>query len=101
MSWRGSRGRNTIKSKNSAAAEIGDTLMKVYLVTHEAEIYGSEVDLKIIGVFESRSAAESAVASLSSKPGFSEYTDGFDVSEYEMNRIEWLEGFVRIEGNGD
>ena len=67
----------------------------VYLVQHErsVEVGG---DVKIIGVFSSRESADAAVATLCDQPGFREETAGFHVEPYDLDHVQWSEGFVDL-----
>ncbi len=70
-------------------------MSKVFLVlhVHEAED-GSEEDWKVVGVFSAREKAEGAVSRLRAKPGFREHPEDFSISEYELDEMEWQEGFI-------
>jgi homoserine kinase type II len=67
--------------------------MVVFLLQHviEDEDYES---IKTCGVYSSESLAEAAIKKLSICPGFRDYSDGFHITEYQINTIEWSEGFV-------
>jgi hypothetical protein len=66
--------------------------MRVFLAWHTRVDSESE-DSKLLGVYSSEEAARAAVARLRDKPGFRSYPDGFEVSEYEVDRDTWTEGF--------
>jgi homoserine kinase type II len=67
--------------------------MDVYLVQHSRETEGDE-DTKIIGIYSSEIAAQSAVERLKLKPGFSSYPEGFHVDRYRIDKDHWPDGFV-------
>jgi hypothetical protein len=47
-----------------------------------------------IGIFSSREDAMKAMESLKSKPGFSSFTEGFEIHEIAVGRISWEGGFT-------
>lgn len=67
--------------------------MKVYLLFHEYEVDGDE-DLKVLGVFSSRAAAEAAVDKYRKLDGFSLYPNEFHIDGYELNVEHWTSGFM-------
>jgi hypothetical protein len=67
----------------------------VYVVQHVHESQdGKEEDVKFIGVYRTRSDADAAVSRLRLLPGFRDHPDGFEVTEYELNKDHWMEGFI-------
>ena len=68
-------------------------LVSVYLLWH-TDRSGDE---KLIGVFGSEADASSAKKRFSSKPGFSE-GGNFEITEYEINKDHWTDGFARHNG---
>ena len=71
-------------------------MKKVFVLQHE---YGPEdraEQVKFIGVFASRGTAEAAIRRLRLQPGFSEHPEGFVVDEYELDKPQWVEGFVVV-----
>lgn len=63
-----------------------------------------------IGVYRTEHSALSAVERLASQPGFSQHPyvvdfesseddQGFHVSEYELDKDHWTEGFVTMVGD--
>lgn len=66
--------------------------MRVFLAWHTRVDPESE-DSKLLGVYSSEAAAHAAIGRLRDKPGFRSYPDGFEVSEYELDRDTWTEGF--------
>jgi homoserine kinase type II len=67
----------------------------VYLLWHT----DSSGDEKLIGVYEKRSDASSAIARMKHKPGFSAQGGAFEIVSYELNKDHWIEGFTRHEGH--
>lgn len=67
----------------------------VYLLWFVPEGEGGEDDALLIGVYVSEPEAKAASYRLQSKPGFSDYTNGFQIHPYEVGRDHWTEGFVR------
>ncbi|MFP5213353.1 MAG: hypothetical protein ACLGPL_08240 [Acidobacteriota bacterium] len=68
----------------------------VYLLQHTHEFGESTEDVKIIGIYSSRTKAEAAIERLRLKPGFSETPDGFTIDEYDLDLDHWEEGYVTI-----
>lgn len=66
----------------------------VFLVLHAHETDAIAENMKIIGVYSTKSGAEKAVQRLSVAPGFCESKDGFHIDEYPLNTDHWSEGFV-------
>ena len=66
--------------------------MSVFLAWHTRVDADSE-DSKLLGVYSSEAAAQAAINRLRYKPGFRNYPDGFEVSEHELDRDGWTEGF--------
>ena len=67
----------------------------VFVAQHVAREGQDDEDVMFIGVYTSRESAAAAVARLRGHPGFSEFPDGFDVDEYELDKDYWTEGFGR------
>jgi hypothetical protein len=53
-------------------------------------------DAKLIGVYSTREAAESASHRLKSQPGFVDHPEGWDISRYSLDKDHWQEGFVTV-----
>ena len=66
----------------------------VYVVQHVHESQDGEEDVKFIGVYRTQPDADAAVGRLRSLPGFRDHPDGFQVTEYEVNKDHWTEGFI-------
>ena len=69
---------------------------KTYLLwhTHTDERLSGGEDVKLLGTFSSREKAEQAQAEAAILEGFKDNSDGFDISEYDIDKREWREGFV-------
>jgi hypothetical protein len=67
----------------------------IFVVQHSYEV-GDHDEVKLIGVYASRSNADAAVARLMKQPGFREYPSGFHIDEYEIGRDHWTEGFASL-----
>ena len=76
----------------------------VFVLQHSHSPTPDDEEVKLIGVYSSRAAAEDAVARLRDSPGFrnhpqiidegSEAEEGFHIVEYELDQDHWVEGFV-------
>ena len=77
--------------------------MHMYVLQHMRDLGDDEEEIKLIGVFSSEATAKAAIAELLTKPGFSAHPDGFHIDRYEVDVIEWADGFVTIprEGGND
>jgi hypothetical protein len=51
-------------------------------------------DIKLVGVYSTELRARDAIARLSSRPGFRDHLDGFHITEQELDKDEWTEGFI-------
>ncbi|MEM1063663.1 MAG: serine kinase [Planctomycetota bacterium] len=76
-------------------------IASAFVVQHLHALPGGEEDVKLIGVYASRSDADAAVNRLRSRPGFSERPlirkdqgDDFSVEEYSIGKDHWAEGYV-------
>lgn len=67
----------------------------VFVVQHSYEVADRD-EVKLIGVYRSRSDAEAAVARLATRPGFREHTSGFHIDEYRIGKDHWAEGFASL-----
>lgn len=74
--------------------QITDSQCTVFLLLH---IINSDADsLKIIEVYSSRKAANQAIKRLSKIPGFRDYTSGFHVDEYTIDRDNLVYAFADL-----
>lgn len=80
----------------------------VFVVHHLHISDDGAEDVKLIGVYESRPAAEEAVSRLASQPGFRDWPaiidilhddeeSGFYIDEFRVGEDHWAEGFVIVE----
>jgi hypothetical protein len=77
----------------------------VFLVQHLNLLGEEREDTKLIGVYQTRELAQAAVDRLKNKPGFRDHPRvidplnddeevGFYISEYELDKDQWEEGYV-------
>ncbi len=66
----------------------------VYLLWHTDK----HRDEKLIGVYATKKDADSAIARVKERPGFSESGGEFEIADYEVNKDYWSEGFARHDG---
>ena len=62
-----------------------------YVLVHERR---DTEDVKFIGVYSSKFAAEAAIDRLRLAPGFRDYLEGFSIDAYEIDQDHWVEGFI-------
>lgn len=79
-------------SKTLHLYQKGDA-MKVYVLQHEHTLDDHD-DVKFIGVYSTQTQAENAIVRLGKQPGFKELPEGFTISEYEVDKDHWVEGYV-------
>jgi hypothetical protein len=53
-------------------------------------------DVKLLGIYSSRATAEQRIARARDLPGFRDEPDCFLIAGYELDRDEWLEGYVTV-----
>ncbi len=73
----------------------------VYLLWHTHEFDTGEKDVKLLGVYSTDSMARSKIDVYKVLPGFKDSPAGFEVSNYEIDYDEWMEGFVTIPAEDD
>jgi hypothetical protein len=66
----------------------------VFVLQHAHELPDGSEAVKFIGVYSSRPSAEAAIRRLEPRVGFAETANGFSIDEYEIDRDNWIEGFV-------
>jgi hypothetical protein len=71
------------------------TMPSVFVVHHSYDV-GDRDEVKLIGVYASRSNADGAIARLVKQPGFREYPSGFSIDEYEIGKDHWTAGFASL-----
>ncbi|MGR6981616.1 hypothetical protein ACUHGC_09510 [Testudinibacter sp. P27/CKL/0425] len=65
----------------------------VYVLYHaRTDLLGCENN-KCLGVFSSLAEVEKAKQYALTQKGFRDYPDNFSAIEYEINQLEWSEGF--------
>jgi hypothetical protein len=83
------------------------TLSSVFVVQHLHVHASGEECVKMIGVYESRRAAEEAVGRVATQPGFRDHPkvidprrdeeeSGFYIDEYKIGQDHWTEGYVTV-----
>jgi len=70
--------------------------MDVFVLHHVHELDDDNEDVKLIGVYSSRAAAQGAIERMSLQPGFRETVNGFTVDRYPVDKDHWAEGFVTL-----
>ncbi|WP_286776771.1 DUF7336 domain-containing protein [Sphingobacterium sp. UBA2074] len=68
----------------------------VFLLWHthfDKELDGGE-DVKLIGVYSSRELAENTLEKMSKVAGFKDQPEGFEISEYSVDKDHWTSGFI-------
>jgi hypothetical protein len=82
-------------------------LTSVFVVQHLHVHASGEECVKMIGVYESRRAAEEAVGRVATQPGFRDHAkvidperdeeeSGFYIDEYRLGQDHWTEGYVTV-----
>jgi hypothetical protein len=71
-------------------------IKEVYVVQHVRSDDEYADDAKFIGAYRSEMTANGAVARLKGKSGFSDHPGAFQVQRYELDKVQWTEGFVTI-----
>lgn len=81
--------------------------MEVYLLWHLKPLEGQEdldpemnyieTDDKLCGVYSSHARADEARARLVMQPGFRDYPDAFGIDVYELDEVQWTEGFITVD----
>ena len=72
--------------------------MDVFIVQHVHVLEDEEEDVKLIGVYSTRTAAEAAIQRLTLRPGFCDSPEGFSIDLYRVDQDSWEEGFVTLRG---
>jgi hypothetical protein len=71
---------------------MGKLVHLLWFVQENANAEDTEL---LIGIYESKSDAESAIGRLRGKRGFVDFPQGFQIHEREVGLDSWTEGFVR------
>jgi hypothetical protein len=72
-----------------------------FLLQHLHTLPNGEEDVKTIGIYSSKAAAEAAVARLQSQLGFRDHPnvvedgDGFYIGRYPIDKDYWVEGYIQ------
>lgn len=70
-------------------------MKSAFVLQHSYEIDGND-ETKFIGVYETKELAEQAILRLKIQPGFCDRPEDFHVSEYEINKDHWVEGYSTV-----
>jgi RimJ/RimL family protein N-acetyltransferase len=70
--------------------------MKVFLLWHTHALSDEHEDEKLIGVYGSLSLAQDAQHRVASQPGFADTPEGFEISEYELDKDHWRQGYATV-----
>ena len=70
-------------------------MTSVFVVQHSYTASDRE-EVKLIGVYESRTDAKAAIVRLANKPGFRDQPAGFRIDEYRIGVDHWIEGFSSL-----
>lgn len=72
-------------------------MKNAYLLQH-TYFYGNNnehEETKILGIFDSSDKAQTAISQYNKLPGFKDFSDEcFSIDEYQLNKMEWSEGFA-------
>jgi homoserine kinase type II len=71
-------------------------MKRVFLLWHTHLKSDGEEDDKLIGVYESQEAAQSAIDRVGSQPGFIDHPSGFQIEPHTIGVDGWTEGFVKV-----
>ena len=72
--------------------------MEVFVLQHVHILNDGEEDVKMIGVYSSEEQAKSAIERLSTKPGFCDLPEGFEIDRFAVNEDRWTEGYITVTG---
>ena len=73
---------------------------EVFLVEHVHTLQDGEENVKAIGIYSTRQAAEEAVRRSRLLPGFRDAPEGFTIDLYLLDQDGWAEGYVTVGGTG-
>ena len=73
------------------------TMKSIFILHHIHNYIEDEEDVKLIGAYLSYEEAKLAIERLRDKPGFESDLPGFEISEYELGKDHWTEGYVSWE----
>ncbi|MGY8677493.1 hypothetical protein Q2941_06715 [Bradyrhizobium sp. UFLA05-153] len=71
-------------------------MTKLFLLHHVHEFDDGHEEIKLIGVYSTRTNAEAALAAVRNQPGFRDVPEGFTIDECLLDpmRPGWSEGYV-------
>ncbi len=69
-------------------------LEKVFLLWHTRPLEDDEKDSKLVGIYSSHELAEAKIVKYQTIVGFKELPECFEISEYNIDKDYWEEGFV-------
>ena len=80
-------------------------MKSAFVLQHSYEIDGND-ETKFIGVYATNELAEEAILRLKIQPGFRDRPEDFHISEYEINKDHWVEGYavmttIQVKDNND
>ncbi len=75
--------------------------MDLFVLQHTHVLDEDQEDVKFIGVYSSRNAAEMAIARLKLQPGFRDAPEGFTIDRYTLDEDNWTEGYITIRHERD
>ncbi len=68
-------------------------MKSAFVLEHSYEINGND-ETKLIGIYSTNELAEEAILRLKIQPGFRDRPEDFHISEYELNKDNWVEGYA-------
>jgi len=71
--------------------------MKVFLLWHGDDIHDDTPDAILLGAYSTEDRALDRIARCRDVPGFTENADDFHISELEVDRDDWPEGYKIVE----
>ena len=72
-------------------------MKSVFILHHIHNYFEDEEDVKLIGAYASNEEAKIAIERLRNKPGFKDDLLGFEISEYELGKDHWADGYISWE----
>ena len=70
--------------------------MKTVFILHHSYELDDHDETKLIGTYSTKEQAELAITRLKDKNGFKYRPDAFVISEYELDKDNWTEGFATM-----
>lgn len=74
---------------------------EVFLVEHVHILEDEEEDVKIIGIYSTREAAQQAIERVRLKKGFRDAPEGFTIDLYWLDQDHWEDGFATVRSRAD